>query len=99
VIGCKFPHNIVHAQYYANEGCKTCASVAGLVASFIVVVIRVLTRFGFAIPRIFRVTVRCPALTLTLGMANPGNDEPIPLTLARGSTVTATNHDDHRHVF
>jgi len=28
-----------HAQYYASEGCKTCASVAGLVASFIVVVI------------------------------------------------------------
>jgi len=25
VIGCKFPHNIVHAQYYANEGlCKSC---------------------------------------------------------------------------
>jgi len=37
-IGCKFPHNIAHAQYYANEGCKTCASVAGLLASFIVVV-------------------------------------------------------------
>jgi len=30
--------NIVHAQYYANEGCKTCASLAGLLASFIVVV-------------------------------------------------------------
>jgi len=38
VIDCKFPHNIVHAQYYANEGCKTCASLAGLRASFIVVV-------------------------------------------------------------
>jgi len=28
----------VHVQYYANVVCKTCASVAGLVASFIVVV-------------------------------------------------------------
>jgi len=31
-------HNIVHAQYYANEVWKTCANFAGLVASFIVVV-------------------------------------------------------------
>jgi len=36
---CKFPRNTVHAQYYANEACKTCASVAGHVASFIGVVI------------------------------------------------------------
>ena len=34
----QFPH-IVHAQYYANEGCKTCA---GLLASFITLVIWVL---------------------------------------------------------
>jgi len=33
---CKFLHGTVHAQY-ANEGCNTCASVAGLVASFIIV--------------------------------------------------------------
>jgi len=31
---CKFLHNIVHAQYYANVGCRTCC----LVASVIVVV-------------------------------------------------------------
>jgi len=24
------PHNIEYAQYYANEDCKTCASLAGL---------------------------------------------------------------------
>ena len=27
-------HNIAHAQYYANEGFKTCGSVAGLIAKF-----------------------------------------------------------------
>jgi len=34
------PHyrNNVHAQYYANETCKICASVSGLLVSFIVVV-------------------------------------------------------------
>ena len=35
---CKLLHNIVHAQYYANEVCKTCASLAGLLVSFIIVV-------------------------------------------------------------
>jgi len=43
----KFLHNIVHTQYYANEVCKTCASVARLVASFIVVVIWVLQQAKF----------------------------------------------------
>jgi len=28
----------IHAQYNTNEGCKTCASVARLVVSFIIVV-------------------------------------------------------------
>jgi len=32
VVGCKL-------QYYANEGCKTCASLAGLLLIFIVVVL------------------------------------------------------------
>jgi len=33
---CKFLHNIVHTQYYANEVCKPCGSLAGFLASFIV---------------------------------------------------------------
>jgi len=32
------PHNIVHAQSYANESYKICAILAGLVSSFIAVV-------------------------------------------------------------
>jgi len=30
----KFLYNIVHAQYYANEGCKTCASFTVVVIAF-----------------------------------------------------------------
>jgi len=41
---CKFTYNIVHVQYYVNEVCKTCASVAALVAGFIAVVKGVLQR-------------------------------------------------------
>jgi len=34
------------AQYYANEGCKTCASLAGLLASFTVVVMGLAPSLG-----------------------------------------------------
>ena len=30
------PHNTIYTQYYANEVCKTYASLAGFLASFIV---------------------------------------------------------------
>jgi len=43
VIGCSLQvasscKNIEHAQYYANAGCKSCASLRGLLASVIVIV-------------------------------------------------------------
>jgi len=37
----------MHAQYYANEVCKSCASLAGLLSSFIVDVI------GFKVSLVF----------------------------------------------
>jgi len=35
-------NNIMRAQYYANEVCNSCATIAAFVASFIAVVIGVL---------------------------------------------------------
>ena len=63
---CKFSHNIVIYTHHANanDGCKTCASVAGLVASFIVVVIVVLLEKktgGTSTSSLWSVTIRTVA--------------------------------------
>ena len=46
-------------QYYANGGCKTCTSLAGLVLTFLVVVIRALANEAVEFMRFIRFTVPC----------------------------------------
>ena len=51
---CNNMHNIVRAQYYANEVCNSCATILAFVASFIADVIGVLEKgftFGVQIVR------------------------------------------------